>query len=419
MKSALLKFVVAVAALCDLAALLLCILALAAEFGGIEAGFIADIDPPTALVLLLLALGVLLARFRTGRLPGRLISALAGLAGAVSLVLQSGVAPATAAAVMCYGVASLLFLIRRYDLGQGAAALAFLPSLGSVIGHLLGTHVLFGLPSEPALLVTVLCGVGLLGGTAHRGSIRVFLSETISGRFARKQILISTLVPVAFALFFAHLLPVGGQPLALAETVAAIIVMAWITIGITALVGRRLDIQRHRAEAELRSMARHDPLTGLLNRRSMSTALPQRHAEARAERQPITLMMCDLDHFKNLNDEYGHAVGDDVLKRTAQRVAASVRDSDLVFRYGGEEIAVLLDCGAADALRIAEKIRESVKAPTRRAGDVDLPAVTISIGAATSTRGKTALDQILTVADECLYTAKNAGRDCVRHATLP
>jgi diguanylate cyclase (GGDEF)-like protein len=151
----------------------------------------------------------------------------------------------------------------------------------------------------------------------------------------------------------------------------------------------------------------------------MNTAMPQRHAEARSEGRPITLMMCDLDHFKNLNDEYGHAVGDEVLHRTAQRVRASVRESDLVFRYGGEEIAVLLDCGSGDAVRIADKIREAVKAPTRRAGDTDLPIATISVGAATSTRGATELKSIMAAADECLYAAKDAGRDCVRHVSLP
>ncbi len=269
------------------------------------------------------------------------------------------------------------------------------------------------------LLSTVLCGLALLGGTAHRGSIRVFLSKTISGSFARKQALIATVAPVAVAWFYAHLLPEGSAPLALAETVATMIVIAWITIGATALIGRRLDIKRHRAEAELRNMARHDALTGLLNRRSMNISMPQRHAEARAEGQPITLMMCDLDHFKNLNDEHGHAVGDDVLRRTAQRVHAAVRDSDLVFRYGGEEIAVLLECGPADALRIGEKIREAVKSRGRRAGDEGYPPVTISIGVATSELAKTELKELMAAADECLYAAKDAGRDCVRQATLP
>ena len=414
MKSVLLKFVVGAAALCGLAGLLLCAWALVA---GPEAT--VAFDPLSAVALLLLPFGVLLARFRGIRRPARLISTLGGLIGLGVFVTPSGMAPATASALVCYGVASLLFLARRYGLGQAAVALAFVPSLGSVIGQLLGTEVLFGRPPVLVLLATVLCGAAMLGGTAHRGTIRVFLSKTISGSFARKQILVATVMPIALAMFYARLLPVGSSPLALADTVAAIIVVAWITIGATALVGRRLDIQRHRAEAELRNMARHDALTGLLNRRSMNISMPQRHAEALAEGQPITLMMCDLDHFKLLNDEHGHAVGDDVLRRTAQRVHAAVRDSDLVFRYGGEEIAVLLECGPDDALRIGEKIREAVKSRGRRAGDEGYPPVTISIGVATSEHAKTGLKELMAAADEALYAAKDEGRDCVRRVILP
>ena len=417
MKLVLLKFVVGAGAVCGLAGLLLCAAALVGRLFGTGPEALAAFDPWSGVSLFLVTLGVLLAR--TSRRPGRMISALGGLVGVGALVAPNDVAPATGAALLCYGAASLLFLVRRYGLGQAVAALAFLPSLGSLIGYLLGTEVWFGRPPVVVLLATVLAGIALLGGTAHRGSIRVFLSRTISGSFARKQILTATIAPVALAVFYAHLLPQGSAALALAETVATIIVIAWITIGSTALVGRRLDIKRHRAEAELRNMARHDALTGLLNRRSMNISMPQRHAEARAEGQALTLMMCDLDHFKQLNDEYGHAVGDDVLRRTAQRVHAAVRDSDLVFRYGGEEIAVLLECGAADALRIAEKIREAVKSPGRRTGDEGFPPVTISIGVATSELTKTELKELMAAADEALYAAKDGGRDCVRRVILP
>jgi diguanylate cyclase (GGDEF)-like protein len=204
------------------------------------------------------------------------------------------------------------------------------------------------------------------------------------------------------------------------ETVVATVVVAWISIGVTAVVGRRLDIARHRAEADLRAMARRDSLTGLLNRRSMDVSLDNRFALARQNARPISFLMCDLDHFKKLNDEHGHATGDLVLQRTAGRISAAVRDSDQVFRYGGEEIAVLLDdCGPADAMRIAEKIRESVKAAPRRSADPVLPTITISIGAATSERGESELGQILARADDCLYQAKEGGRDQVQQVVLP
>ena len=451
MKTTLLKIVMAAAALCGLAALLLCGLVLRAHYAGPaggtalpfpDAATLAEFDPLTALSLLMIALGVLLARFRSTRLPGRVIAIVGSLGALMGMADRafgttyaallpswlgfppgqpagSGMDGATAAAILCYGIASVASLFKRYGLAQAAAAIALLPSLANGIGCLLGTEVMFGRLPTLVLAVTALCGAAMLGGIANRGSIRVFLSKTISGSFARQQILLATVIPIGLAVFFARLLPAGEAPHALADTVATIIVIAWITIGATALVGRRLDLKRHRAEAELRNLARHDPLTGLLNRRSMNSALPQRYARAQRDGRPITLMMCDLDHFKGLNDEHGHGVGDDVLRRTAERVSAAVRDSDLVFRYGGEEIAVLLDCGPVDAVRIAEKIRESVKAPGRRAGDTELPSVTVSIGAATSEGAQTELGRIMGLADECLYAANDAGRDCVRHATLP
>ena len=424
MKSMLLKFVAGAAAFCGLAALLLSGAILMMDLSRPEPGSAAlpTVDPLSALLLGVLAIGILLARARKTRVAGRVLSGLAGLGALIALGTGGGATmgqAATAAALICYGAAALLFLKRDYGMGQGATAIALLPSLVSAMGHLLGTEVMFGRLPPLALLIGVLCGAAMIGGTAHRGSVRVFLSETISGRFARMQILIATFAPIVLAVFFAAFLPGTDAPRALAETVAGIVVIAWITIGATALVGRRLDIKRHRAEAELRNMARHDALTGLLNRRSMNISMPQRHAEARAEGHPITLMMCDLDHFKHLNDEYGHAVGDEVLRRTAQRVHAAVRESDLVFRYGGEELAVVLECGSGDALRIAEKIREAVKARGRRAGDDEFPPVTISVGAATSEKAATELKALMAAADERLYAAKDAGRDCVRHVTLP
>src|SRR4051812_49143746 len=184
MKSILLKFVVGAAALCGLAVLLLCALALGGRLLAAGPEALVAFDPLSAVSLLLLTIGVLLARIGTRRRPGRLISALGGFLGLGLLFIPSEMAPATAAALLCYGAASLLFLLRLYGLGQAVAAIAFLPSLGSVIGYLLGTYVLFGRPPVLVLLTTVLCGLALLGGTAHRGSIRVFLSKTISGTFA-------------------------------------------------------------------------------------------------------------------------------------------------------------------------------------------------------------------------------------------
>src|SRR5581483_11717422 len=276
-----------------------------------------------------------------------------------------------------------------------------------------------GRMSAVTLVALLLWNLATLSGTGHRAALRAILSDSLPGHFARHQLAIGTLAPLAFAALFARLLPATEHPDAVAETVVCTILVTWISIGTTAIVSRRLDIARHRAEAELRAMARIDPLTGLLNRRSMDLSLDDHFTSARETGQPISLLMCDLDRFKRLNDEHGHAAGDRVLKRTAERIAAAVRDSDMVFRYGGEEIAVLLqDCGPETARRIAEQIRETVKAPGRRAADAALPTVTISIGAATSTYGKSLPGKVLVAADDCLYKAKADGRDRVAQTVL-
>jgi diguanylate cyclase (GGDEF)-like protein len=333
--------------------------------------------------------------------------------------LANRMAIGAALAILLCTLATLLLAARRYSAGQLCAALAIGPPLASAVAYMLGVDIQLGRMGTLTLIDVLLWSAAILAGTGHRATLRAILSDSLPGHFARRQLVIGTLAPVAFASLFARLLPVAEHPDAVAETVVCTILVTWISVGMTAVVSRRLDIARHRAEAELRAMARIDPLTGLLNRRSMDVSLDDHFERARESAQPISLLMCDLDHFKKLNDRHGHAAGDRVLRRTAERISAAVRDTDMVFRYGGEEIAVLLqDCGAETARRIAEQIRESVKAPGRRAADAALPMVTISIGCATSSYGKTSPSKVLGAADECLYQAKAQGRDRVAQTTL-
>jgi diguanylate cyclase (GGDEF)-like protein len=451
MKATHLKIVVRVAALLFLAAIALSAWVLwnfahgssaRLQFGAFDSG---DMDPFTAGSILLSSLGGFIALRRRLRSIGHVIGIIGGLPAAARLIdlargtdlsdhlavfglaklhlQETALMPmpvAASIAILLCAIAFILLVARQYSAAQVSAALALGPAAASGLGDLLGVDVLAGRLPVATLLAILLCGGGILAGTGHRGALRAILSASLPGRFARDQVLTSTLAPIGFAALFAKLLPADRHPDALPETVVAVVLVAWITVGVTAVIGRRLDILRHRAEAELRSMARRDPLTGLLNRGSMDRTLPGRIARAQQAKRPISFLMCDLDHFKKLNDEHGHAAGDQVLRRTADRISAAVRESDQVFRYGGEEIAVLLeDCGPADAMRIAEKIRESVKAAARRAADPVLPTITISIGAATSEHGESELGQILARADDCLYQAKEGGRDRVQQDVLP
>ncbi|MCC6620394.1 MAG: GGDEF domain-containing protein [Deltaproteobacteria bacterium] len=162
--------------------------------------------------------------------------------------------------------------------------------------------------------------------------------------------------------------------------------------------------------AELHRLATTDALTSVLNRRSFAEALAARLADGARAGTPTTLLFVDLDHFKQINDELGHAAGDAVLVTVARRLAQGVRLTDVVGRLGGEEFAVLLPACDRDAgLAVGERLRASVRQPFAVDAGLDL-TVTASIGGVTL-RGPTSPDAALRLADEAMYRAKAGGRD--------
>jgi diguanylate cyclase len=157
-----------------------------------------------------------------------------------------------------------------------------------------------------------------------------------------------------------------------------------------------------------------DPLTGVANGKAFDTAM-ETALLALAEGENVSLMMCDIDHFKKFNDSFGHQTGDQVLRLVANCLSDNVKGRDTAARYGGEEFAVLLRGTAlADATHIAEQIRESVegrKLVKKSTGDI-LGTITISIGVAQFVPGDTA-ETVIRRADACLYGAKQNGRNLV------
>jgi len=159
-----------------------------------------------------------------------------------------------------------------------------------------------------------------------------------------------------------------------------------------------------------RSAATTDYLTGLSNRRAFLE-----NARALCEHQgklgePVTLMMFDLDHFKSINDRFGHAVGDDVLRVFAQVASTNMRASDIIGRLGGEEFAAIVPESVEVASRIAERLRTGFEAAGVTVGKHAVGA-TVSIGAATSYEPVTDIDALIIRADTALYSAKRAGRN--------
>jgi diguanylate cyclase (GGDEF)-like protein len=167
-------------------------------------------------------------------------------------------------------------------------------------------------------------------------------------------------------------------------------------------------VRAHKAAASM------DPLTGLLNRRGFSEATSRMiEREAKAGR-PVTVMIFDIDHFKSINDRFGHPAGDEILKLFATVVTANLRISDLVGRIGGEEFAAMLPCTTAETVLAAERVREAFQFCGIEVDGAPVET-TVSIGVAGGPPD-TELDVLLASADTALYRAKRSGRNRVETA---
>ncbi|MGO9028324.1 MAG: diguanylate cyclase [Acidimicrobiales bacterium] len=232
----------------------------------------------------------------------------------------------------------------------------------------------------------------------------------------------------------ADLAPICGQtftprswlavPLPLSDTTTAIVVVASATanaygdtqleIARTVVAYGAVAYQNARLFTSNRRLAVTDELSGLDNRRSFFDQATAMLAEARHHRQPLSAIMVDIDHFKDVNDTHGHATGDDVIQAVAERLAAVARAGDLVARYGGEEFALLIAGSADHAVAIAERLRRAIadKPITTRDRIVSL---TVSVGVTNIDTADATIEEILSRADAALYRAKTAGRNRVAH----
>jgi diguanylate cyclase (GGDEF)-like protein len=164
----------------------------------------------------------------------------------------------------------------------------------------------------------------------------------------------------------------------------------------------------------LRNMAIRDGLTGLYNRRFLQEVLDRELSRAERNGTKLALALIDIDHFKSFNDRYGHAVGDEVLKRVATFLSGAVRKSDIVCRFGGEELVVVLpDCDLGRGHSVCEKLREGIARLDVSDIHRDLPAVTASFGVTAYPDVCSDKDRLVESADAAMYEAKRAGRDRV------
>jgi two-component system cell cycle response regulator len=166
-------------------------------------------------------------------------------------------------------------------------------------------------------------------------------------------------------------------------------------------------------QEQLRSAANLDHLTGILNRRAVLDSLRSVLANAADEGTPVSIALIDVDRFKDINDAYGHLVGDAALRSIARLLNDHIRSYDVVGRYGGEEFLVVLPgCGLGDAFEVAERVRAYVarQSISTSAGALSL---TISIGIASGAGDVVGVEGLIFAADKALYTAKNGGRNRV------
>ncbi len=252
--------------------------------------------------------------------------------------------------------------------------------------------------------VTVAVAVSLSQGPHSPGLPWLAIPVVVlSARFSKRGVIVGvvlTLLLLVGACFSHGVDPVLENPPLLVGPAALIVAVAMLT---TAL--RRADLE-HRRNSLI------DTLTGMLTRRALASRIDELAELSRHTRDPVGVILADVDSFKEVNDSLGHGAGDDALADVALRIRGQVRAFDLAYRVGGDEFVILLPGADAEhAAQVAEALRLAVA--DEPVGD-DL-AVTISLGVAASARGQVFdYDAVFDAADTALYDAKRAGRNCVR-----
>jgi diguanylate cyclase (GGDEF)-like protein len=209
-------------------------------------------------------------------------------------------------------------------------------------------------------------------------------------------------------------------PLAARGDLFGVLMLAGGGVGSQAAAGIAAVFARHAAAAydnallfrQVEQLATTDGLTGIHNRRHFMEQAARELAGAHRHRRPVAAIMLDIDHFKQVNDSYGHAAGDEVIRVVAERLTSALRREDLLGRYGGEEFALLIRNDEVGALALAERLRQSVQDAVVLTPDGPVQ-VTISVGVSMCLPTDAAPEQLLARADAALYTAKQEGRNRV------
>ncbi len=321
----------------------------------------------------------------------------------VSLGLRDGEGRLTGIAVALLGLDSLLAVFDNLDL-PGDVGLAIADLEGRIYVHTPGRNALAG---------RMVPGLGReLRNGAYMGPSPLDGAEVVAGSTQ-----VSRYPLRAFAGFRKDQVLAPWRRQALTYGGASLVLVA--VAGVFSVLLVRGQVRLARQGRELALLASTDPLTGALNRRAFLAAAGREFARIRRYSRPLSCIMFDLDHFKSINDTYGHAAGDQALAAAAGFIRSRLRSPDLLCRLGGEEfVALLPDTDQDGAERLAEDLRAGLARLELEAEGVCF-TLTASFGVTGALASDATLEQFLNRADQALYQAKNQGRNCVRRACLP
>lgn len=259
------------------------------------------------------------------------------------------------------------------------------------------------------VLAQVLVAIAVaLTGASESVLLLVFLLGVVGmpARFGTTRVVVAGVVLTEILLFAAT---AGVEPARFAERPSPVIVAAAAAFGLAAFATALM-----RAESQKRSESVVDALTGVPNRRSMEASARSLIADARLTGAPLALLLCDIDRFKSINDEYGHQRGDAALVETADTIRRALRPTEQVYRVGGEEFLVLIPgCDGEQAAPVAERVRAAVE----NARPSGLP-ITASVGVSAAAGRDLDFDELFRAADAALYEAKRGGRNRVATAVV-
>ncbi len=212
-----------------------------------------------------------------------------------------------------------------------------------------------------------------------------------------------------FILTFNQIYHYSQQAIEISFKSLSVVGYGLLAIGVSKWVNYNNERQQ-----ELSIQANTDELTNILNRRSFTRFIQYEFKKAQTRSQPFALIILDIDHFKNINDQYGHQVGDKILQSLAQIMQSSFRQADQVSRWGGEEFAILLpQTTLHNANTVAEKLRKTIESSVYKHKAQHIK-YTISLGVSEFLSSDDSFEAVIKRADDALYQAKNEGRNCVR-----